>query len=142
MSDPYDLNRFVEAQEGTYQHVLRELEGGRKRSHWMWYIFPQIAGLGFSAMAQRYAIGSLDEARAYLRHPDLRPRLRRCTDAVNDITGRSAYEIFGSPDDTKFRSSMTLFARADLNAAEFKAALAAYFGGAEDPRTLAELGLT
>lgn len=142
MDDPYDLNRFVEAQRGSYDQALRELTAGAKRSHWMWFVFPQIAGLGSSAMAQRYAIGSLDEARAYLRHPVLGERLRTYIAAVNLITGRTANQVFGAPDDMKFRSSMTLFARADPDAGEFPTALATYFGGKEDPRTLEKLRLT
>jgi uncharacterized protein (DUF1810 family) len=111
-SDPYDLARFVAAQEGTFAAALRELEAGRKRSHWMWFVFPQLRGLGSSAMAQIYAIASLDEARAYLAHPLLGPRLERVTRAVLAGRERSLREIFGSPDDLKFRSSMTLFAQA------------------------------
>lgn len=139
MDDPYDLNRFVAAQRGTYDQALGELTAGAKRSHWMWFVFPQIAGLGFSAMAQRYAIGTLDEARAYLRHPVLGERLRTCTAVVNGVTGRTANQVFGSPDDMKFRSSMTLFAQADPAAGAFTTALAIYFGGEEDPRTLEKL---
>src|SRR5918996_1049516 len=112
MNDPYRLSRFIEAQEPVYETVLRELEHGRKESHWMWFIFPQIAGLGHSAMAQRYAISSLDEAKAYLSHPILGPRLRECTRLVVQVDGKSAYEILGSPDDMKFHSCLTLFARA------------------------------
>src|SRR6056297_1672618 len=111
-ADPYDLERFVTAQEQVIGSVKRELRGGRKRSHWMWFVFPQIAGLGRSEMAQRYAIDSLEEARAYLAHPVLWPRLRECTELVLNIEGRTANEVFGSPDDLKFRSSMTLFERA------------------------------
>lgn len=139
MSDSHDLNRFVEAQRGTDDQALQELQAGRKRSHWMWFIFPQIAGLGSSPMAQRYAISGIDEAQAYLQHPDLGDRLRACTAAVNAVTGRSALEIFGAPDNVKFRSSMTLFARADPAAAEFRTALAAYFDGQEDSRTVEKL---
>ncbi|MHB2210233.1 DUF1810 domain-containing protein [Methylobacterium sp. CM6257] len=140
MEDVYDLDRFVEAQAGVYPRVLAELQAGEKRSHWMWFIFPQIAGLGSSPMAQRYAIGSLDEARAYLGHPLLGERLRACTRAVNAVSGRSAHAIFGSPDDMKFRSSMTLFARAAPDEPLFAEALARYFGAQPDPRTLAKLG--
>jgi uncharacterized protein (DUF1810 family) len=136
MDDPFDLARFVEAQRGSYDQALQELTAGHKRSHWMWFIFPQFAGLGFSAMAQRYAISSLDEARAYLQHPVLGERLRTCTAAVNAVAGRSAHAIFGSPDDVKFRSSMTLFGRADPAEPAFRTALAGYFDGQEDPRTL------
>lgn len=140
MDDPFGLNRFVEAQARNVEQALRELQAGRKTSHWMWYVFPQIAGLGSSPMAQRYAISGLDEARAYLQHPELGPRLLACTVAVNAVTGCTAHEIFGSPDDVKFRSSMTLFAAADATQAEFRRALAAFFGGQPDPRTLEKLG--
>ncbi|SFL16448.1 DUF1810 domain-containing protein [Methylobacterium pseudosasicola] len=139
MAEPYNLERFVAAQEGVHERALAELRAGEKRSHWMWFIFPQIAGLGSSPMAQRYAIGSLDEARAYLAHPVLGPRLRTCTAAVSGVTGRSAHAIFGSPDDMKFRSSMTLFARAAPEEPQFAEALARYFGGEPDPLTLAKL---
>lgn len=140
MSDTYDLGRFVAAQEGVYGRALAELQAGDKRSHWMWFIFPQIAGLGASPMAQRYAIGSLAEAQAYAAHPVLGARLRACTAAVNAVAGRSAHAIFGSPDDLKFRSSMTLFARAVPGEPDFADALARYFDGVPDPRTLAKLG--
>jgi len=139
MSDPFDLQRFVDAQKRNYDDALAELKAGRKTSHWMWYVFPQIAGLGFSAMAQTYAIGSLAEAKAYLSHPVLGPRLRECVAAVNAVTGRTAHEIFGSPDDVKFRSSLTLFAAAAPEEPLFGQALAAYFGGEPDPRTLEAL---
>jgi uncharacterized protein (DUF1810 family) len=139
MSDPYDLQRFVEAQASTYEAALKELQAGRKRSHWMWFVFPQIAGLGFSPMAQRYALSGIEEARAYLDHPLLGPRLRACTEAVNGIEGRSAHEVFGSPDDLKFRSSLTLFAAAASDEPLFGQALARYFDGAPDPRTLQAL---
>ncbi|MEH3061966.1 MAG: DUF1810 domain-containing protein [Methylobacterium radiotolerans] len=140
MSDTYDLGRFVAAQEGVYGRALAELQAGDKRSHWMWFIFPQIAGLGASPMAQRYAIGSLAEAQAYAAHPVLGARLRACTAAVNAVAGLSAHAIFGSPDDLKFRSSMTLFARAVPGEPVFADALARYFDGDPDPRTLAKLG--
>jgi uncharacterized protein (DUF1810 family) len=140
MADAYDLGRFVAAQEGVYGRALAELQAGAKRSHWMWFIFPQIAGLGASAMAQRYAIGSLAEARAYLAHPILGERLRACTAAVNAVAGRSAHAIFGAPDDVKFRSSLTLFAAAAPDEPLFAEALARFFGGAPDPLTLAKLG--
>lgn len=136
MSDHFDLARFVDAQRGSYDQALAELSAGHKRSHWMWFIFPQIAGLGSSAMAQRYAISSLDEARAYLQHPVLGPRLQDCTAAVNAVMGRTAHQVFGSPDDMKFRSSMTLFAAADPAAAAFITALVRYYDGRPDPRTL------
>jgi len=140
MAEPYNLERFVAAQEGVHERALAELRAGEKRSHWMWFIFPQIAGLGFSPMAQRYAIGSLDEARAYLAHPVLGDRLRACTAAVNGVTGRSAHVLFGSPDDVKFRSSMTLFTRAAPEEPLFAAAMVRYFDGEPDPLTLAKLG--
>lgn len=141
-SDPFDLARFVKAQHGVYEQALRELQAGRKRTHWMWFIFPQIAGLGSSPTAQFYAISGLDEARAYLRHPELGLRLQTCTAAVNAVTGRTAYEIFGSPDDVKFRSSLTLFGRADPSIPGFGTALARYFDGQEDSRTLEQLAAT
>src|SRR6266568_4127586 len=112
MEDPFHLRRFVDAQQPVYEAVLGELRAGRKRTHWMWFIFPQIAGLGHSSLAQRFAISSLDEAVAYVAHPVLGPRLRECARLVAGIEGRSIAEIFGDPDDLKFRSSMTLFARA------------------------------
>ena len=140
MDDPHALARFVEAQRDSYAQALSELRAGAKRSHWMWFVFPQVAGLGHSPMARRYAIASLDEARAYLAHPVLGERLRACTDAVNAVAGRTANQVFGAPDDMKFRSSMTLFARADPADARFRAALARYYGGAEDPRTVERLG--
>ena len=139
MDDPHDLRRFVDAQAPVFADVLAELEAGRKRSHWMWFVFPQVAGLGLSAMAQRYAIRSLAEAEAYLAHPLLGPRLRRCTDLINAVEGRSIAAILGSPDDVKFRSSMTLFGRAAPDEARFKAALDRYFGGEPDAATLARL---
>ena len=140
MADGFDLDRFVAAQSPVIEEVKRELRFGEKRSHWMWFVFPQVAGLGRSGMAQRYAIASLDEARAYLRHPILGPRLAECAGIVNRVQGRTAHEIFGSPDDLKFRSSMTLFGRADPAEPAFRTALERYFGGREDPRTVALLG--
>ena len=110
--DPFNLNRFVKAQEEAYPAVLAELTDGQKRTHWMWYIFPQIDGLGHSPMAKRYAIKDLNEARAYLAHPVLGARLRQCTELLSDVKGRSLYEIFGTPDDMKCVSCMTLFAQA------------------------------
>ena len=112
MADPFGLARFVDAQRPVYETVVAELRAGRKRTHWMWFIFPQLAGLGRSATARRYAITSRDEATAYLAHPVLGPRLRECSALVAGIEGRSIAEIFGYPDDLKFRSSMTLFAQA------------------------------
>jgi uncharacterized protein (DUF1810 family) len=144
---PDRLSRFVEAQEGVYERALQELRRGRKATHWMWFVFPQLAGLGHSEMARRYGISSLEEAQAYLRHPVLGPRLRECTAAACGVEGRSAYGIFGSPDDLKFRSSMTLFLRAGAGAGEgegdgcFREALDRFFAGGEDPLTLSLLGL-
>jgi uncharacterized protein (DUF1810 family) len=139
MSDRFDLARFVDAQAPVYRQVVAELSHGRKQSHWMWFIFPQLAGLGFSTMAQRFAIASRDEATAYLQHDVLGARLLECTRLVNAIEGRTILEILGSPDDLKFRSSMTLFA-AVSSAAEFGVALKKYYGGEADPRTLELLG--
>jgi uncharacterized protein (DUF1810 family) len=130
-----DLDRFLDAQDGVYDDALAELTAGRKRTHWMWFIFPQIAGLGFSPTAQLYAIDSLDEARAYLAHPVLGPRLRECAQALLTVQGRSAREILGYPDDLKLRSSMTLFARAADDPEPFQAVLDRYYDG-PDPRTL------
>ena len=140
MDDAFDLQRFVDAQARTYDAALAELTAGRKRTHWMWFVFPQLAGLGLSRTAQAYAIASLDEARAYLAHPLLGPRLRACTAAVNAVHGRTAHEIFASPDDLKFRSSMTLFREAAPDEPLFQAALDRYFDGRPDPRTLEILG--
>lgn len=136
MGDPHDLNRFVEAQHDTYDQAVRELADGRKTSHWMWFVFPQLRSLGHSAMATRFGIASLDEARAYLAHPLLGPRLEECTDLVLRIDGRSINVIFGSPDDMKFRSCMTLFDVAAPQSAIFAQALRKYFGGTADARTL------
>ena len=138
MDDPHDLQRFVDAQAPIIDQVRDELAQGRKRSHWMWFVFPQIAGLGFSAMAQRYAISSLDEAKAYLHHPILGPRLEECIRLVVAVDGRSAHDIFGSPDDMKFRSSMTLFAQAAPDGV-FTEALRKYFASEPDPETLRRL---
>ena len=138
-ADPYDLQRFVDAQAPVYGRVVEELTRGRKESHWMWFIFPQIAGLGYSFMAQRYAIRSLDEARAYLAHPVLGARLRQCTALVIRIEGRAIGDILGNPDDLKFRSSMTLFARAAPDEPVFAEALAKYFAGEGDAATLASV---
>ena len=139
LEDRFHLQRFVEAQGPVYEAVLGELRAGRKRSHWMWFIFPQIAGLGHSSMAQRFAISSLDEAIAYVAHPVLGPRLRECATLVAGIEGRSIGDIFGDPDDLKFRSSMTLFARAAPAEPIFTECLRRYFGGASDPHTLTRL---
>jgi uncharacterized protein (DUF1810 family) len=139
MSDPYDLQRFVDAQNPVYDKVRAELREGRKKSHWMWFIFPQIAGLGSSPMARRFAISSLSEAAAFLEHPILGPRLAECTRLVNLIEGRPIGQIFGYPDDLKFLSSMTLFARASADNQVFVDALQKYFAGEFDPATLARL---
>src|SRR6516225_11326945 len=130
MSDPndaYDLQRFVDAQNPRFEGVRAELRAGRKTSHWMWFIFPQIEGLGHSSTARYFAIRSLDEAKAYLRHPVLGPRLRECARLVNAVEGRTASQVFGDPDDLKFRSSMTLFAQATDDNAEFVEAIRKYF---------------
>jgi len=134
--DPFDLARFVEAQEEDYREALEEIRSGRKRSHWMWYIFPQFNGLGFSEMSRRYAIQSLDEAKAYLQHPVLGPRLVRCFAALLELEGQSASAIFGSPDDMKLRSSATLFANVSPTGSVFEKALEMYFEGEPDPSTL------
>jgi uncharacterized protein (DUF1810 family) len=139
--DPYDLDRFVQAQHADYDRALSELREGKKRSHWMWYIFPQIEGLGHSPMSQRYSIKSAAEARAYLDHPVLGPRLRECAAVVNSIVGRSAQEIFGSPDDLKLRSSATLFAGVSDDDV-FEQVLRKYFDGKPDKGTLLRLGTT
>lgn len=139
MSDIHELHRFAEAQDPVYAQVLSELCTGRKRSHWMWFIFPQIAGLGFSPMARRFAIQSRAEAIAYLEHPVLGPRLRECTRLVNALEDKSIGDIFGSPDDMKFKSSMTLFAQVATDGADFVAALQNYFGGEPDQATIVRL---
>ena len=135
MTDPFDLERFVRAQDPVFRAVLAELGLGRKQTHWMWFVFPQIAGLGFSAMSQRYAVGSRAEAEAYLAHPVLGPRLIECTRLVLAVQGRSINAILGAPDDAKFRSSMTLFG-AVSNEPVFDEALARYFAGERDDATL------
>jgi uncharacterized protein (DUF1810 family) len=140
VNDPYNLQRFVAAQDQAIDRVLEELGRGRKSSHWMWFLFPQIAGLGHSAMARKFALSSLGEARAFLAHPLLGPRLRQCTQLVLDARNRSAHDIFGSPDDIKFRSSMTLFASAAPEETVFRAALDKYFGGEADEMTLEKIG--
>jgi uncharacterized protein (DUF1810 family) len=140
MDDPYDLARFVAAQEPVYAQALGELRRGRKQSHWMWFVFPQLAGLGLSATSRHFAIRSLDEARFYLDHPLLGSRLRQCTDAVLVHAGKQAERIFGGIDAAKFRSSMTLFAAASDAEARFTAALQAFFAGEHDPATLRLLG--
>ena len=136
MNDPHDLDRFVRAQEDDYETALREITGGRKRSHWMWYIFPQIDGLGFSEMARHYSIKSVDEARAYLAHPVLGERLLACARAAVANEGRTATEIFGTPDDLKLRSSATLFAAVSPPDSVFQRLLDQYFAGTPDGATL------
>lgn len=137
--DPFDLKRFVDAQAPVYGNVVGELRDGRKRSHWMWFVFPQLRGLGGSPTAVHYGISSLDEARAYLDHGVLGPRLRECTRLVNEVQGRSAGQIFGSPDDLKLCSSMTLFARAAEDNQDFIAVLEKYYDGRQDRLTLQRL---
>jgi uncharacterized protein (DUF1810 family) len=137
--DPYNVRRFLDAQLGIYEQAERELRAGRKQSHWMWFIFPQIKGLGQSAMAQKYAISSVEEAKAYLDHPLLGPRLRTCTQLVTNLNGLSIEEIFGYPDYVKFQSSMTLFANATGDNQVFKDALQKYFRAEQDPQTIKRL---
>jgi uncharacterized protein (DUF1810 family) len=141
-SERFGLDRFVRAQSGVYEQACAELRTGRKRTHWMWFIFPQIKGLGSSEMAMRYAIASIEEARAYLEHPVLGPRLRECTGIVVELEGREIDQIFGYPDDLKFHSSMTLFSKAAEISEEdlvFSQALDKYFEGKEDPGTVQRL---
>lgn len=135
-SDPFDLQRFVSAQAPVYDTVLAELRGGRKRTHWMWFIFPQIDGLGYSSTSKYYAIKSREEARHYLNHPVLGKRLHECATAILGIEGRSAHDIFGSPDDMKLKSSMTLFAAVAPEDPVFAQVLDKYFQGQRDRRTL------
>jgi len=139
MNDPYNLQRFVDAQEPIFNQVLSELKEGRKRTHWMWFIFPQIEGLGFSAMAHQYAISSLEEAKAYLQHPVLGPRLRECSRLVTLAEKASISQVFGYPDDLKFQSCMTLFAHATSENQVFKDALQKYFGSEFDQLTIERL---
>lgn len=138
--DAGDLQRFIDAQRPLYDRVLDELRAGRKRTHWMWFVFPQIEGLGHSAMAQTYAIASRKEAAAYLKHPLLCGRLEECTALVNAVAGQSAHDIFGSPDDLKFGSSMTLFAQVAKGHSLFHEAIEKYFAGQFDEATLARIG--
>jgi uncharacterized protein (DUF1810 family) len=140
MNDPFNLQRFVDAQDLVYRSVISELRAGVKQSHWMWFVFPQVTGLGRSATAELYAIQSLDEAKAYLAHPLLGGRLRECTQLMLDVSGKSARQILGNPDDLKFFSSMTLFARAARNETLFRDALMKYFDGKEDATTLKLIG--
>jgi uncharacterized protein (DUF1810 family) len=136
MNDRYDLQRFLDAQNPVYEQVCAELRAGWKQGHWMWFIFPQLRGLGHSHMAHKFGISSRQEAEAYLKHPILGPRLRECTRLVNLVEGRSINRIFGSPDDMKFKSSMTLFAGVASDNQIFTDALQKYFGGEPDPVTV------
>lgn len=138
--DAHDLNRFVEAQATTYDRALAEISAGHKESHWMWFIFPQFAGLGFSETSRFYAIKSADEARAYLAHPVLGPRLVACAEAALSVRGKSAREVFGSPDDMKLKSCATLFAAVSEPGNVFERLLDRYFGGERDAKTLQLLG--
>ena len=140
VDDPHDLSRFVRAQESCYERVLSEIRNGKKRTHWMWYIFPQIDGLAFSSTAKHYAIKSVAEAKAYLDHPLLGPRLLECAEAVVRVEGRSATEIFGVPDDLKLRSCATLFACVSPRDSVFDRLLAKYYRGERDGKTLQLLG--
>ena len=140
MDDPHNLDRFVQAQQSDYEQALREITNGRKRSHWIWYIFPQIDGLGFSSMSREYAIRSAGEARAYLQHPVLGPRLLACARAALSHEGRSATEIFGQPDDMKVRSCATLFAAVSPPGSVFQALLDKYYPGGADGATIRLLG--
>ena len=139
MADPFNLQRFLDAQAPVYERARRELEAGRKESHWMWFIFPQIAGLGQSPMSVRFAIASLDEAKAYLANPVLGARLRECAQLTLDMEGETTRDIFGAIDEMKFLSSMTLFARAAPDEDIFQRCIDKYFAGASDPATLAKL---
>ncbi|NDK55951.1 DUF1810 domain-containing protein [Pontibacter fetidus] len=136
MTYNYNLNRFVEAQQSTYQTALSEIRNGRKRSHWMWFIFPQVAGLGFSETSQFYAIKTIDEAKAYLHHPILGKRLAEISEALLTIAGKTANQVFGSPDDLKLKSSMTLFAAVSDENPVFRKILEKYFDGQQDAKTL------
>jgi uncharacterized protein (DUF1810 family) len=139
--DPYQLSRFVHAQEDDFGRALAEIQGGKKRTHWMWYIFPQIDGLGFSSTAKFYAIKSGEEAKAYLNHPVLGPRLLQCAEAALGVEDRSATEVFGSPDDMKLRSCATLFAYVSPPGSVFERLLDKYYGGQRDQKTLRLLGI-
>jgi uncharacterized protein (DUF1810 family) len=141
MDNGFDLQRFVAAQDPVYHRVRAELAAGRKTSHWMWFVFPQLRGLGLSATAQHYGLASLREAQAYWNHPVLGPRLRECVALVLAVDDKSAAQVFGSPDDMKLRSSLTLFAKAAPQEPVFQAALAKYFEGEPDARTLALLAI-
>ncbi|MDQ2642614.1 MAG: DUF1810 domain-containing protein [Myxococcota bacterium] len=138
--DQFHLARFLTAQDGVYASVVKELREGTKTSHWMWFVFPQVRGLGKSATAERFALSGVDEAVAYVGHPVLGARLRECVEIVNGLRGLSALQVFGTPDDLKFRSSMTLFAVAAPNERLFREALSRYYGGEPDQRTLSLVG--
>ena len=138
-TEQFNLQRFVVAQEPVYRQIREELRAGRKESHWMWFIFPQIAELGQSPTSVRFGISSLDEASAYLSHPILGPRLRECATLALDVEGKTARQIFGPVDETKFRSSMTLFTHAAPNEPLFAECLGKFFGGKPDPATLEKL---
>lgn len=140
-ADPYDLGRFLRAQEADFARALSEIKSGRKQTHWMWYIFPQFAGLGFSSTSQHYSIKSIEEAKAYLDHPVLGPRLLECAEAALAVQGRSAPEIFGSPDDMKLRSCATLFASVSPRGSVFERLLEKYYGGERDDKTLRLVGV-
>jgi uncharacterized protein (DUF1810 family) len=139
--DPFDLNRFLTAQADNYDDALAEIRGGRKRTHWMWYVFPQLDGLGSSPTAKHFAIKSLDEAKAYLEHPVLGARLRECAEAALGLASNSATEVFGSPDDLKLKSCATLFACVSPPGSVFEQLLGKFYQGARDPRTLQLLGI-
>jgi uncharacterized protein (DUF1810 family) len=141
-NDPYNLQRFVDAQSQAFDAVLDELRAGRKRSHWIWFVFPQLAGLGTSAMANRYGISSRAEASAYLAHDILGPRLRQCARLVHNVDDRSIEDIFGWPDCLKVRSCMTLFVRSTADNDEFVAVLDKYYDGEQDPVTVEKLAAT
>jgi uncharacterized protein (DUF1810 family) len=138
-NDPFELNRFVRAQDADYERALSELKAGQKRTHWMWYIFPQIDGLAFSSMSRQYSIKSVEEAKAYLSHPVLGPRLMECAEAVVDLETRSIGEILGSPDDLKLKSCATLFASVSPSGSVFDRILDKYYHGVRDNKTLALL---
>jgi uncharacterized protein (DUF1810 family) len=139
--DPHDLNRFVRAQEHDFDQAIAEIRNGRKQSHWMWYIFPQFDGLGFSSTSKRYSIKSIVEAKAYLDHPVLGRRLIECSQAVLNVAGRSAHEIFGSPDDMKLKSCATLFATVSPEGSVFDQLIDKYYRGERDSKTLELLGI-
>ncbi len=134
--DPYNLQRFIDAQARDYRAALAEIRAGRKRSHWMWYVFPQFHGLGFSSTTVHFSIKSADEARAYLDHPLLGSRLRECVDALLALDGCSAHQVFGSPDDLKLKSSMTLFARVSPEGSVFERVIDRYYDGQQDQKTI------